>query len=84
MISSSLAQCRDHRQERKVGGRDLALTVRAEGVHGCAVGNRDAGELGRRLAVGQRPADRPALAHAHVADLPDRLREHRSVLLDEL
>ena len=40
-------------------------------------------EVGGRIAVRDRAADRAAVAHLRIADQPRRVRENRAVLLEQ-
>ena len=64
----------------EVGGGDLPRPVRALGDVRRAEGERRGGQVGRRIGVGDRAADRAAVAHLRIADLAGRVGEQRDVL----
>ena len=78
--SSSSAQRRGEEALVEVGGGDLARAVRALGDVGRAERQRRRRQVGRRVGVGDRPADRAPVAHLRVADVAGRVGEQRDVL----
>ena len=65
----------------ELGGRHDALAALAPRDELRAEREHHGRQVGGRVAVGERAADRAAMAHLRVADLPGRVRDDRAVLL---
>ena len=76
-------QRRREQVQEEVSGRDLALALGPAGDDRGAEGDEDRGEVGRGIRVGDRAADRPAVADLQVADLGGGLGEDGARLADE-
>ena len=73
---------REHALE-ELGGRDEPLGAGADDEHLRVEREQARGQVGGRVAVGDRAADRAAVTHLRVADLGRRGREQRRLLAHE-
>ena len=80
MSSSSAASVDVEEALVEVGGGDLARAVRALGDVRRAERERRRRQVGGRVGVGDRAADRAAVAHLRVADVAGGVRQQRHVL----
>ena len=72
--SSSGASAVSRKPGEEVVGRDLALAPAGRGDERGAEREHDGGQIGCRVAVGDRAADRAAVAHLRIADLAGGVR----------
>ena len=67
----------------EVDGGNRPLAARAAHDHLRVEREEDGGEIGGRIAVGDRPSDRPAVSHLRIADLARGEGHDRAVLLEQ-
>ena len=84
MSSSSGASAVSRKPSEEVGGGDLALAARALGHERRAEREQRGRQVGGRVAVGDRAADRAAVAHLRVADLAGGVLQQRHVLGEQV